>query len=165
MKLKNLDSFIVETKSIPRYRSIKDFILIDSTTFLHYRIVENFIEQECEKFENKSREIFKDADRMIIVQNIENDKFCKINAKILLIKDSQKIDKQFSRLIEAWIKAKEKDIENTNSIPFGYGTRAYHRFKKRVFHADRVRERIRDFEKKYRPSEKLIQHAKYLHIL
>lgn len=166
MKLKRLEVFLSQTKSLKRFRCIKDFVLIDVNSFRHYRVLPEFIEDECQKFKNCPSLIGGQVTRRFVVTYVENEQLevGSVMIQNLIIKDQEKIDNKFQRLIESWIRANERDISKVNAIPHGYGTRAYHRFKQMAFEADRIRERLRDFARQYEPSEHLIENARRIHI-
>lgn len=67
-----------------------------------------------------------------------------------------KNDKALIRLIDRYKKEFRKNTEKYNSIPYGYGMRAYHRMKMLNFSKeDELKEKIRQFVVEHTVSEYL----------
>ncbi len=71
-------------------------------------------------------------------------------------KEILKNDKALIRLIDRYKKECRKNAEKCNSIPYGYGMRAYHRMKMLNFSKeDELKEKIRQFVVEHTVSEYL----------
>jgi len=161
MKLKRLDTYLKGKPTDSKLAKLADLTFIEITTFEHFTADVQWLHHLL-----KDRKRDKGLKIMAKPLNSENAEDYRVFApEELLIKEQEKIDKAFERLIDSWQTAHEKDVNNFSNIPFGYGSRSYHRFKSMVYHADRVKVRIQDFATKYKPSEILIEKAKRLNIL
>lgn len=74
-------------------------------------------------------------------------------------KSRKQIDSLFRRRLEAYLKQRHKETATCNNIPFGYGMRAYHRFKTMSFRSDEIADKLKEMASEHNIDPGLLREA------